>query len=57
MATIYGCKTKTLYSYEYFGLGKYQDVIGNLNTEDFKSSLSNKLPTQEVNIFKKKQQS
>ena len=30
----------------------YQEVIGNLNTEDFKSSLANKLPTQEeVDIF------
>ena len=30
------------------------NLIGNLNIEDFKSSLSNKLPTQEeVNIFNK----
>ena len=52
MAKIYGCKTKTLYPYEYFGLDSYdskadngskatyQEVIGNLKTEDFKSSLS-----------------
>ena len=49
MAKIYGCKTKTLYPYEYFGLdsNQYQEVIGNLKIEDFKSSLHNKLPTQE----------
>ena len=52
MAKIYGCKTKTLYPYEYFGLdtygsegangsrATYQEVIGNLKIEDFKSSLS-----------------
>ena len=54
MAKIYGCKTKTLYPYEYFGLDDYQEVIGNLKIENFKSSLSNKLPTQEeIFIFKK----
>ena len=66
MAKIYGCKTKTLYPYEYFGLDSYdseadngskatyQKVIDNLKIEDFKSSLSNKLPTQEeVDIFNK----
>ena len=59
MAKIYGCKTKTLYPYEYFGLddydseaangskATYQEVIGNLKIEDFKSSLHNKLATQE----------
>ena len=62
MAKIYGCKTKTLYSYEYFDLDTwerasrlgsptttklYQEVMGDLNIENFKSSLSNKLPTQE----------
>ena len=36
MAKIYHCKTKTLYPYEHFGLGKYQEVIGNLKLEDFK---------------------
>ena len=70
MAKIYGCKTKTLYPYEYFGLinfgtttklydseaakgskATYQEVIGNLKIEDFKSLLSNKLPTREVDIF------
>ena len=54
MAKIYGCKTKTLYPYEYFGLDSYNEVIGNLKIEDFKYSLSNKLPTQEeVDIFNK----
>ena len=54
MAKIYGCKTKTLYPYEYFGLDSYNDAIGNLNMEDFKSSLSNKLPAQEeVDNFNK----
>ena len=60
MAKIYGCKTKTLYPYEYFGLelysskATYDEVIGNLKIEDFKSSLHNKLPTQEeVDIFNK----
>ena len=53
MAKIYGCKTKTLYPYEYFGLESYsskatsQEAIGNLKIEDCKSSLHNKLPTQE----------
>ena len=47
MAKIYGCKTKTLYPYEYLGLDDYQEVIGNLKIEDFKTSLHNKLPTQE----------
>ena len=54
MAKIYGCKTKRLYPYEFFGLDSYDEVIGNLKIEDFKSSLSNKLPTQEdVDIFNK----
>ena len=59
MEKIYECKTKTLYPYENFGLddydsevangskATYQEVIGNLKIEDFKSSLHNKLPTQE----------
>ena len=53
MAKIYECKTKILYPYEYSGLDDYQEVIGNLKIEDFKSSLHNKLPTQEeVDNFK-----
>ena len=60
MAKIYDCKTKTLYLYEYFGLeslrtttesysskATYQEAIGKLKIKDFKSSLHNKLPTQE----------
>ena len=47
MAKIYHCKTKTLYPYGHFGLDSYQEVKGNLNIEAFKSSLSNKLTTQE----------
>ena len=54
MAKIYRCKTKTKDSYEYFGLDSNDEVIGNLKIEDFKSSLSSKLPTQEeVDIFNK----
>ena len=53
MAKLY-CKTNTLYPYESFGLDSYINLIGYLNIEDFKSSLSNKLPTQEeVDIFNK----
>ena len=47
MAKMYGCKTKTLYPYENFVLDDYENFSGNVNIEDFKSSLSNKLPTQE----------
>ena len=53
MAKIYGCKTKTLYPYEYFGLelysskATYDNLIGNLKIKEFKSPLHNKLPTQE----------
>ena len=57
MAKIYGCKTETLYPYEYFGLYKYDseaaswskatydEALGNLKIEDFKSTLHNKIPT------------
>ena len=52
MAKIYYCKTKTLYPYEHSGLDFYQEVIGNLKIEEFKSSLSSKFTTQEeVNNF------
>ena len=52
IAKICGCKTKTLYLYEHFGLDDSDNLTGSLNIEDFKSSLSNKLPTQEeVDIF------
>ena len=54
MAKIYHCITKTLDPHEPFGLDYYGNFIGNLYIEDFKSSLSNKLPTQEeVNILNK----
>ena len=61
LAKIYEYKTKTLCPYEYFGLDtwgtktkSYQEVIGNLNIENFKSSLSNNSPTQEeVDSFNK----
>ena len=52
MAKIYGCKTKTLYRYEYFGLDTYNEVISNQKIEDFYSSLSNSLPTlDDIDIF------
>ena len=47
IAKTYNCKTKTLDTYEHFGLDSYQEVIGNLKIEVFKSSLSIKLTTQE----------
>ena len=56
MTKIYHCKTKTFYTYEQFGLYyyRYDSIIGNLNIEDFKSSLFSKLQTQEeVDIFNK----
>ena len=61
IAKIYHCKTKILYPYEHFGLNdlgtttkSYDNLIGNLNIEEFKSSLSNKLATQEeVDDFNK----
>ena len=54
MVEICGCKTTTLYPNQQFALDSYQEVTGNLNIDDFKSSLFNKLPTQEqVDIFNK----
>ena len=47
MAKIYHCKTKIVYPNEHFGLDDYDIFIGNLNIADFKSSFSDKLPTQE----------
>ena len=44
LAKIYGCKTETSYPYENFGLDSYDEVIGNLKIEDFKSFLSDNLP-------------
>ena len=67
MAEIYRSKSKTFYPYDHFGLDSYNEVLSNLNIEDFKSSfslslslslslspsLSYKLQTQEVDIFNK----
>ena len=46
-ANKYHCKIEILYPYEHFDLTTYQEFIGNHNIENFKSSLSNELPTQE----------
>ena len=54
MAKVYHCKTKTLYPYEHFGLDDYDHFKGNLNIENIRTSLSNKLPKHEgVDIFNK----
>ena len=47
MAKIHHCKTKTLYQNENFGLDDQDNLMDNLNTEDFKSFLSIKSPKQE----------
>ena len=47
MANVYNVKSKTLYLYEYFkDENSYNNKLGNLSIEDFRSSLTNKLPTQ-----------
>ena len=47
MANVYQVKSKTLYPYEYFKDGEsYNNKLGNLSIEDFRSSLTAKLPTQ-----------
>ena len=47
MANIYGVKSKTLYPYEYFkDENSYNNKLGNLSIQDFRSSLTTKLPTQ-----------
>ena len=47
MANIYGVKSKTLYPYEYFkDENSYDNKLGNLSIQDFRSSLTTKLPTQ-----------
>ena len=54
MAKIFQGKTKALNPYERIGLHENDNLIGNLNIEEFKSSLSKKLPTQkEVDNFNK----
>ena len=52
MAKVY-VKNKTLYPYEYFkDENSYNNKLGNLSIQDFRSSLTTKLPTQdEVDDF------
>ena len=53
IANVYNVKSKTLYPYEYFkDENSYYKKLGDLSIEDFRSSLTNKLPTQaEVDNF------
>ena len=53
MANIYQVKSKTLYPYEYFkDENSYNNKLNNLSIEDFRSSLTSKLPPQsEVDEF------
>ena len=53
MAKICNVKNKTLYLYEYFkDENSYNNKLGNLSIQDFRSSLTTKLPTQdEVDDF------
>ena len=53
IANVYNVKSKTLYPYEYFkDENSYNNNLGNLSIEDFRSSLTNKLPNQvEVDKF------
>ena len=55
MANIYQVKSKTLYPYEYFkDENSYNNKLNNLSIEDFRSSLTSKLPPQsEVDEFKR----
>ena len=42
---VYGIKSKTLYPYEYFkDENSYENILENLSKQDFRSSLTNKLP-------------
>ena len=52
-AKVYSIKNKTLYPYEYFkDENSYNNTLGNLSIQDFRSSLTTKLPTQdEVDDF------
>ena len=48
MAKAYNVKNKTLYPYEYFKDEiSYNNKLGNLSIQDFRSSLTTKLPTQD----------
>ena len=53
IAKVYNIKNKTLYPYEYFKVeNSYNNKLGNLSIQDFRSSLTTKLPTQdEVDDF------
>ena len=53
IAKVYNIKNKTLYPYEYFkDENSYNNKQGNLSIQNFRSSLTTKLPTQdEVNDF------
>ena len=53
IANVYNIKNKTLYPYEYFkDENSYNNKLGNLSIQDFRSSLTTKLPTQdEVDDF------
>ena len=53
MANVYNIKSKTLHTYDYFkDENSYNNITGNLSIEDFRSSLTNKLPLQsEVDEF------
>ena len=47
MAKVFQVKSKTLYPYEYFkDENRYNNTLGNLTIEDFRSSLTKKPPTQ-----------
>ena len=48
MAKVYIIKNKTLYPYEYCkDENSYNNKLGNLSIQDFRSSLTTKLPTQD----------
>ena len=53
MAKVYNVKNRTLYHFEYFkDESSYNNKLGNLSIQDFRSSLTTKLPTQdEVDDF------
>ena len=53
MAKVYNVKNKTLYPYEYFkDENSYNNKLGNLSIQDFRSSLTTESPTQdEVDYF------
>ena len=54
MAKVFNVKNKTLYPYEYFkDENSYNNKVGNISIQDFRSSLTTKLLTQdEVDDFK-----